>query len=330
VENKGLYLNALPPGGEVTLLAVVAEKELRPKRNGGQYLHLILADRTGELDAKVWEHPEEIAQAIERDQVVKLRGTIEQYNEKPQLVVTRIRPCQPGEYRSDDFYASSQQDPEAMFGQLLSFIEMVEQPALRGLLPSIVTDTAIAEGLKVAPAALRLHHAFRSGLLEHVISICELSVLLAGKYPRLKLDWLIAGAILHDLGKVETLEAKGLRFKYTSRGQLLEHITLGLEILQRYTGREPDFPIEIKTVLQHLVVSHHGDVEKGALRPPMMPEAITLNLMDLLDARLEQAFRLIDQGPAAEEFTAYVPSLERQLFRGFVEATGEALRRVSQ
>ena len=330
MENKGYYLNALPSGGEVTLLAAVVEKSLRPKRNGGQYLHLKLADRTGELDAKVWEHPDEIAQSIERDQVVKVRGAIEQFNEKPQLVVTRIRPCQPGEYRTDDFYASSQQDPEAMFGQLLSFVEMVDQPALRGLLRSIVNDTAISEKLKVAPAALRLHHAFRSGLLEHVVSICELSVLLAGKYPRLKLDWLIAGAILHDLGKVEALEAKGLRFNYTCRGQLLEHITLGLEILERYTAREPDLPIEIKTVLQHLVVSHHGDLEKGALRPPMMPEAITLNLMDLLDARLEQVFRLIDQGPATEEFTVYVPSLERQLFRGFVEPTDKAFTPVSQ
>ncbi len=329
MENKGLYLNALPPSGEVTLLAIVAEKELRPKRNGGQYLHLKLADRTGELDAKVWEHPDEIAKAIERDQVVKVRGTIEQYNEKLQLVVARIRPCEAGEFCPDDFYACSQQDPEEMFGQLLSFIELVEQPALRGLLRSIVTDPPIMEELKVAPAALRLHHAFRSGLLEHVTSICELSMLLAGKYPRLKLDWLIAGAILHDLGKVETLEAKGVRFNYTVRGQLLEHITLGLEILERYAAREPHFPIEIKTVLQHMIVSHHGDLEKGALRTPMMPEAIVLNLMDLLDARLDQAFRLIDQGPATEEFTAYVPSLERQLFRGFMEPAGEALKPVS-
>ena len=213
-----------------------------------------------------------------------------------------------------------------MFGQLLSFIEMVEQPALRSLLRSIVTDPPIQEKLKVAPAALRLHHAFRSGLLEHVTSICELSVLLAGKYHRLKLDWLIAGAILHDLGKVETLEAKGLRFNYTVRGQLVEHITVGLEILERYAARDPDFPIEIKTVLQHLIVSHHGDPDKGALRPPMTPEAIALKLMDLLDARLEQTSRLIDQSPATEEFTPYVPSLERQLFRGFVDPAAKALK----
>jgi 3'-5' exoribonuclease len=317
VESKGFYLNALPPGGEVTLLAVVAEKAVRPKRNSGVYLHLRLADRTGELDAKVWERPEETAQVCERGQVVKVRGVLEQYNDQPQLVVTKIRRCEPEEFRPEDFYASSEQDPEVMYGQLLSYIEMVERPALRELLRAIVGDPGISAKLKVAPAALKIHHAFRSGLIEHIVSLCELGTLLAGKYPRLQLDWLIAGAILHDVGKIETLEMAALRFDYTARGQLVEHITLGLEILERYTTKQVDFPVEIKTVLQHLIVSHHGDLDKGALRLPMMPEAIALNLMDLLDARMEQAFRLIEEAPMEEEFTGYVPSLGRQLFRHF-------------
>ncbi len=317
MENKGFYLNALPPGGEVTLLAVVTEKTVRPKRNSGVYLHLRLADRTGELDAKVWEHPEEIARMFERDQVVKVRGMLEQYNDQPQLVVTKIRRCEPEEFRPEDFYANSEQDPEVMYGQLLSYVEMVERPTLRELLRAIVSDPVINAKLKVAPAALKIHHAFRSGLIEHIVSVCELGTLLAGKYPRLQLDWLIAGAILHDLGKIETLEITGLRFDYTARGQLLEHITLGLEILERYTAKQTGFPVEIKTVLQHLIVSHHGDLDKGALRLPMMPESMVLNLMDLLDARMQQAFHLIDQAPAEEEFTGYVPSLGRQLFRHF-------------
>lgn len=317
MEEKGYYLNALPAGGEITLLAVVTEKELRPKKNSGVYLHVRLADRTGELDAKVWERPEEMTRMFERDQVVKVRGILEQYNDKPQLVVTRIRRCEADEFRPEDFYPSSEQDPEVMYGQLLSYVEMVGRPALRELLRSIVTDPDISAKLKVAPAALKIHHAFRSGLLEHIVSICDLATLLAGKYSRLELDWLVGGAVLHDLGKIETLEITGMRFDYTARGQLVEHITLGLEILERFTGKQRGFPVEIKTVLQHLIVSHHGDLDKGALRLPMMPEAIILNLMDLLDARLEQAFRLIDQAGADDEFTAYVPSLGRQLFRYF-------------
>jgi len=190
-------------------------------------------------------------------------------------------------------------------------------------LESIVNDATISERLRFAPAAMRIHHCFRSGLLEHILSICNLSAALVAHYPRLNLDWLIAGAILHDLGKIETLELTGVRFAYTTRGQLIEHITLGLEILEKHLVRFPGFPIELKTILQHLLVSHHGDLDKGALRLPMLPEAFALSLLDLMDARLEQAFRLINSAPAEEEFTPYIPSLARQLFRGFQNANGE-------
>jgi 3'-5' exoribonuclease len=204
-----------------------------------------------------------------------------------------------------------------MFGQLLSYIEVIERPVLRDLLRAIVADPAVSGRLMTAPAALKIHHAFRGGLLEHIVSMCELSTLIVAKYPRLRLDWLIAGSILHDVGKIETLEIMGLRFDYTTRGQLVEHITLGLEILERYAARLTDLPVEDKTVLQHLIVSHHGDLDKGALRLPMMPESIVLSLIDQLDARMEQAFRVIEQAPAGDEFTGYVPSLGRQLFRHF-------------
>ena len=137
---------------------------------------------------------------------------------------------------------------------------------------------------------------------------------LVQKYPRLNRDWLIAGAVLHDIGKVEEL-GTSRRLGYTTRGQLVGHVALGLEILERHLSAIPDFPIEIKSILQHLIVSHHGEIGKGALRAPMFPEALVLSIIDLLDARLEQAWRLIDQTPAGEEWTAYVPSLERQLYR---------------
>jgi 3'-5' exoribonuclease len=244
-----------------------------------------------------------------------VRGSLEQYNERPQLVVSKIRQCGTEEYRPDDFCPTSEQDPEAMYGHLLSYVGTIQRPPLRDLIRTIVEDPGIRAKLAVTPAALKIHHAFRSGLLEHIVSMCELSVLVATKYPRLELDWLLAGAVLHDLGKTETLDVKGLRFDYTERGQLLEHITLGLEILERFAAAQPTFPLDLKTVLQHLIVSHHGDLDKGALRLPMMPEAIALNLIDLLDARMDQVFRCVDQALESDAFTPYIPSLARQLFR---------------
>ena len=321
MENKGLYINDLPQSGEVTFLAVVIEKEVRPKRNGGSFLSIRLADRSGELDAKVWDNPEAVAQLFDCNDVVKIRGAIEHYNEKPQLIVSRIRRCEANEYTAVDFYPASNRDPEEMFGELETFVAMVRDESLQQLLESIVNDASISQGLKTAPAAMKIHHAFRGGLLEHVLSLCNLAAVLTAHYPRLNLDWLIAGAILHDLGKIETLELMGVRFAYTTRGQLIEHVTLGLEILERHVGRLPGFPLELKTILQHFIVSHHGDLDKGALRRPMLPEAFALSLLDLMDARLEQVFRLIDSAPVGDEFTSYVPSLERQLFRGFEEQT---------
>jgi 3'-5' exoribonuclease len=326
MENKGLYINDLPQSGEVTFLAVVIEKELRPKRNGGSFLSVRLADRSGELDAKAWDNPEAVAQLFDCNDVVKVRGAIEHYNDKPQLIVSRIRRCEANEYAAADFYPASTRDPEEMLGEVGAFVAMVRDVPLRQLLESIVSDASISQRLKTAPAAMKIHHAFRGGLLEHILSLCNLAAALTAHYTRLNLDWLIAGAILHDLGKIETLELTGVRFAYTTRGQLIEHVTFGLKILERHVGCFPGFPLELKTILQHFVVSHHGDLDKGALGRPMLPEAFALSLLDLMDARLEQVFKLIDSTPAGEEFTSYVPSLECQLFRGFEQQAEQSAK----
>src|ERR1039457_2707609 len=209
MENKGFYIKDLPQSGEVTFLAAVIEKELRPKRNGGSFLSVRLADRSGELDAKAWDDPETVTQLFDCNDVVKVRGAMEQYNDKPQLIVRRIRRCEPQEYTASDFYPASIRDPEEMFGELESFVAMVRDEPLRQLLESIINDVSISARLKTAPAAMKIHHAFRGGLLEHVLSLCNLAAALTAHYPRLNLDWIIAGAILHDLVKIETLEIKG-------------------------------------------------------------------------------------------------------------------------
>src|SRR5215471_18573493 len=249
MESKGVYLNEIPLAGEITLLAAVVDNEIRPKRNGGSYLALRLADRSAELEAKVWDSPETVAQLFSPSDVVKVRGTVEHYNDKPQLIVSRIRRCEPQEYDPSDFYPASPRDPEEMFGELQSFVAMIRDDSLRQLIDSIVNDPSTSDRLRTAPAALKIHHAFRSGLLQHIVSLCSLAVALTAHYRRLNLDWLIAGAVLHDLGKTETLALNGVRFDYTTRGQLIEHVTLGLEILEHHASRLPEFPLESKTVL---------------------------------------------------------------------------------
>jgi 3'-5' exoribonuclease len=311
---KGAYIAELPRQGVVTLQALVKEKEIRPKRTGGTYLLLKLGDRTGEIHAKVWENPEQISSRLDREDVVKVRGTVERYNDRPQLIIQRIRRCEAGEFEEEDFCPSSKQNPYAMWEQLQAHVAGVANPYLRALLDFVLGDPALAASLKAAPGAMSIHHCFRGGLLEHVLSLCCLAERLAEHYPRLDRDLLITGAVLHDIGKTEELGTKG-GFRYTNKGQLVGHVALGLEILNQYITQVPEFPVELKSLIQHLMISHHGEIENGALREPMFPEAIALHYLDVLDARLEQAWRLIDQTPASEEWTAYVPSLRRSLYR---------------
>jgi 3'-5' exoribonuclease len=169
---KGLFIEALPREGVVTFLALVKEKELRPKRTGGWYLYLLLSDRTGELQAKAWDQPQQTAALFERDDIVKVRGVVELYNDHPQLIVQRIRRCEDGEFQEADFCPASTRDPEEMLGQLRSFVESITEVNLRRLLVSILEDAGVVTPLKIAPAAMRVHHAFRSGLLEHTVSLC--------------------------------------------------------------------------------------------------------------------------------------------------------------
>ncbi len=222
--------------GVVTFLALVKEKEVRPKRNGGFFLHCVLADRTGEIDAKAWESPQETAALFNRDDIVKVRGAVELYNDRPQLIVQRIRRCESGEFQEADFCPASLRDPEEMLADLRRFVDSIVNQHVRTLLQSILDDPAIAAALKLAPAATRIHHAFRGGLLEHVLSLCELADVLVRKYPRLNRDWLIAGALLHDLGKVEEL-GTSRRLGYTTPGQLVEHVALGFAILEHHILR---------------------------------------------------------------------------------------------
>ena len=322
MEEKGHFISALPDTGLVTFLAVAKARDVRPKRSGGFYLHVLLGDRTGEIEGRVWENVDETAKLFEPDDVVKVRGTVERYNGRPQVIVQRIRRCQEEEFDESDFCPVSEREPEEMLAELRSRVEGIQSEPLRSLLGRMLCDEDLVRALKVAPGAMRLHHAYRGGLLQHVLSVIGLTSKLAEHYPRLNLDLLVAGAILHDIGKTQELTA-ARRLGYSTRGQLIGHVALGLEILERHVATFEGFSLPLRTLLQHLIFSHHGEVEKGALREPMLAEAVTLHALDELDARLEQVWRLIDQAPEGEEWTAYVPSLRRQLYCGSNNAAAE-------
>jgi len=172
---KGCYIDSLPGTGLVTFLALVKEKEIRRKRAGGWYLYLLLGDRTGEIEAKAWEKPQEVAGLFDRDDIVKVRGTIELYNERSQLIVQRIRRCEEGEFEEGDFWPASPQDPDDMFASLAGFVESIGDAKLRAVLQSILDGEATGRAFRAAPGGTKLHHSCRGGLLQHTLSLCELT-----------------------------------------------------------------------------------------------------------------------------------------------------------
>ena len=313
MKEKGHFINALPDGGLVTFLAVAKERDVRPKRSGGFYLHLLLGDRTGEIEARIWDNGEETARLFELDDVVKVRGTIERYHGTTQLIVQRIRRCREEEFDESDLCPVSEHDPEEMLAELRRYIEGIRSKPVLSLLTRMLGDEELVRALKMTPGAMRVHHPYRGGLLQHMVSVVGAASKLTEHCPRFDFDLLVAGAILHDIGKIEELTATR-RLGYSTRGQLVGHVALSLKTLERHLAGPEDFPLTLKTVLQHLIVSHHGEMEKGALREPIFAEAMVLHALDELDARLEQVWRLIDLAPVGEEWTAYVPSLRRQIY----------------
>ena len=268
----------------VTTSFVVAAKQVKPKRTGEPYLALTLADRTGHLDAKVWDNVAEIMESFEQDDFVKVKGLINKYNNRFQLTVHKLRRLEESEVDFADYLPKTERDVEELWRTLCECVASIGNPHLKGLLESFIGDPEIATAYKAAPAAKTLHHAYIGGLLDHVVSLMKLCDLACRNYPQIDRDLLLAGAFLHDIGKLHEL-SYARSFSYTTRGQLLGHMIIELEMLQ--SKLPPGFPAELKTLLEHMIISHHGQYEFGSPKLPMFPEALMLHYLDDLDSKLE-------------------------------------------
>ncbi|MFQ5925890.1 MAG: 3'-5' exoribonuclease YhaM family protein [Terriglobia bacterium] len=320
----------------ITSFFLVHSRETRSTREGKPYLALRLGDHTGLIEARVWDESTDIGEFAAED-FVKVQARVELYRDRPQLKIEKLRRAQPEEITFADYFPRSQKDPEELYAELRARAARVVNPHLRALLTSVLDDEALACKLKQAPGAKRLHHAYLGGLLEHIVSLCHLSERVAAHYPALNLDLLLTGAILHDLGKIDELryptaagpearlreQASGRPFDYTTGGRLLGHIVLELEIVNRKMDALPDFPDELRRLVQHLIVSHHGQLEFGSPVVPQVLEAIVLHYLDDLDSKLEAAQSSLAADPEAA-WTAWNRSLARHLYRAQVPAAEAA------
>jgi 3'-5' exoribonuclease len=294
---------------------LVQAKEVRQKKTGEPYLSLQLSDRTGEVDAKMWDNVVEVMNTFERDDFVRVKGLLQIYNNRPQFTVHKVQKVEASSIDLADFFPASQRDPAEMMAELRKIVASVANPHLRALLERIFGDEEIARRYQKAPAAKLVHHAYLGGLLEHVLSLCQLCRMAAGHYPGVDVDLLLAGAMLHDLGKIHEL-TYDRSFGYTSEGQLLGHINIGLRLIDEKLRQLPDFPQRLRTLVEHLVLSHHGALEFGSPKLPMFPEALLLHYLDDLDAKMECMRALVDHDRQVQgHWTAYNPQLERMVLK---------------
>jgi 3'-5' exoribonuclease len=311
---KPSYVVDLTPDTAITSFFLVCEKELRSTREGKSFLRLELGDRSGSIEARVWEGAEQMALTFDRDDIVKVQARVESYRSKVQLAVDKVRRAAAGEVDLADYFPHTKEDVEKLYARLLAHAAAVRNPWLRRLLASVIEDPAIVPRLKRAPAAKMMHHAFLGGLLEHVISLCDLCRLVAGHYPELDPDLLMSGAILHDVGKLDEL-CYERSFNYTVEGQLLGHIILELELVTKKMDAIEGFPADLKTLVKHLLISHHGRYEFGSPKLPMFPEALVLHYLDDLDSKVAAARAVLASEAGENGFTAYSGALERRMLR---------------
>jgi 3'-5' exoribonuclease len=319
---KSPYIGDLQPNQVVTGVFLVQSKDIRQKKTGEPYLSLLLGDRTGEIDAKMWDNVADVLDTFERDDFVRVRGLMQVYQNRPQFTIHKMVRVEDREVDFADYFPCSERSPEEMFAELRGIVSGIGNPHLRALLDAFMDDEQIAAAYRAAPAAKSVHHAFLGGLIEHVLSLCKLARMTAGHYRDIDLDLLLAGVILHDVGKTRELTFDR-SFGYSSEGQLLGHIVIGLRMIDEKLARLPEFPKETRTLLEHMLISHHGELEFGSPRVPLFPEALLLHHLDNLDSKMEcMRAAIAHDRHASGCWTGYIAPLERVVLKKarFLEA----------
>ena len=297
----------------ITSFFVVASKQVKAKKNGEVYLSLVLADRSGQLQANMWDNVSDALESFEQDDFVKAKGVIHKYNGRWQMTVHKLRKLDEVDIDYSDYIPKTTKDIDELWAKLGEFVESFENHWLKQLVQAFMNDETLATAYKCAPAAKTLHHAFVGGLLDHVVSLFTACDLVSRNYPDVNRDLLLTGAFLHDVGKVHELTYQR-SITYTTKGQLLGHMIIELEMLHEKLAHIPGFPDELKILIEHLIISHHGQYEYGSPKLPMFPEALMLHYLDDLDSKMESMRAHFEREAETESnWTSYNASLGRVL-----------------
>lgn len=320
-------IKELGPGSEISTVMLLREKTLAVSRAGKKYLTLTFGDRSGQIEGKLWDEAELVDQQLSRMSPVKVEGVLSMFRDTPQVTVRSVEPRPWTDDMYDLLLPVSPQSGKELRQRLDRLLGSLSNPHVSALARSIVEDKELFQRFLSVPAAKIMHHAYIRGLLEHTVSMMEIASFLHGHYDRqypgvLDRDVLLMGTLLHDLGKVtEYTFERGIDI--TTEGRLVGHLVLGIEVLNGKLAGLPDFPEELALRIKHLVVSHHGDFEKGAPVRPITAEALLLHFIDFTDSQFNAMLGLVNRA-GTEEFSAYSNKFERRFLNPHMNAAAPA------
>jgi len=308
-----IYIKELNDGDRISGIYYCKTKINAVTKNGKSYGNLVLSDKSGSVDAKVWEPNSPAIGEYEAGDYVDIVGEVSIYNGSKQVSVKRLRKADETEYNIRDYVPHSRYSADEMYKALMDSANKVENPYLKALINKFfVDDEEFIRKFKTSSAAKSIHHAFAGGLLEHTFGVVRLCYYYTRVYPYLKADLLLTAAMFHDIGKVTELSPFPQN-DYTDDGQLLGHISIGVEMIHDAVKEIDGFPPVLESELKHCILSHHGELEFGSPKKPATAEALALSLADLTDARIETMREILDSPPEGVTWLGYNKVMETNI-----------------
>ena len=312
---KGIFVSQIHKNSHVEGTFLVKEKHMGVTKSGVPYLSLKLMDRTGDINGRMWEEAVSYDQIFGKDDFITISGRSSLYQGGMQVVISDLKKCGKNEVDVDDFLPTSALPREEMVQELKLIMEDIKDKFLKKLLALFFEDEEFVQLFTSAPAAKALHHVYLGGLLEHSLSMARLARMISDNYENVNRDLLIAGTILHDMGKIHELSFKR-SFDYTDEGRLLGHITIAVEMIEKKINAISDFPPELRMLLKHMILSHHGDYGYGSPKRPKTVEALMLYYIDDLDAKVNGFQQFIGKsGDGQSNWSEFHKLFERFLFK---------------
>ncbi len=310
---KTQFVKNLAPKDDVNSIFAVKYINLAQGRDGKSYLNLILSDATGDIETRMWANASKVASHISRGDFVQAAGKINLYQNRKQFVISKIERLAEESVDLSDFTIKSEFDPEKMYGDLLAIVERLDDVYIKDLLGLILNDSTIKERLHFWSAGKTIHHAYQSGLLEHILSCATLAESLSAHYQVNK-NFVVAGAIIHDLCKVFELTS-GVSVEYTDEGKMVGHLVGAVELVERFSVKIENFPRDTKMHLKHIVISHHGEFEYGSPKIPQTSEAFLVSLIDLMDSKMNTIETIKQNDTLDGNWSNYIRHLDRIIYK---------------